>query len=83
MVQLQDSILKHLHHHTLSSMLSNRTFETHHAQILSCFGPWMGIWFIIQCVFPTFQLSSLVFFTTFHMQLGLPHPSIANIFQCV
>jgi hypothetical protein len=36
MVQLQDSILKHLHHHTLSNMLSDKTFEAHCAQILSC-----------------------------------------------
>ncbi len=28
-VQLQDSILERLHHHTLSSMLFDKTFETH------------------------------------------------------
>jgi hypothetical protein len=32
MVQLQDSISKHLHQHTFSNM----TFEAHHAQILLC-----------------------------------------------
>jgi hypothetical protein len=31
MVQLQDFISKCLHHHTLSNMLSNKTFETHFA----------------------------------------------------
>jgi hypothetical protein len=30
MVQLQDSILKHLHHHTFSSMLSIETSEAHY-----------------------------------------------------
>jgi len=28
-VQLQDSILEPLHHHTLSNMLANETFEAH------------------------------------------------------
>jgi hypothetical protein len=31
MVQFQDSILKHLHHHTLSNMFFDETFEAHHA----------------------------------------------------
>jgi hypothetical protein len=42
MVQLQDSISKHLHHHTLSSMLFVETSKAHYAQILSCFGPRVG-----------------------------------------
>jgi hypothetical protein len=36
MVQVQNSILEHLNHHTLSNMLFNMTFEAHRAQILSC-----------------------------------------------
>jgi len=40
MVQLQDSISKHLHHHTLSSILSNGIFKTYCVRILSCYGPW-------------------------------------------
>jgi hypothetical protein len=31
MVQFQNSISKHLHHHTLSNMFFNEIFETHHA----------------------------------------------------
>jgi hypothetical protein len=54
MVQLQDSILECLHHHTLSNMLSDKTSETHRAQILSCFGPGEGVWLTIQLIFPTF-----------------------------
>jgi len=57
-------------------------FETHHARILSCFGPRVGTWLIIQPIFLTFQLSSLIFLTTFYMWLGLPHPSIARVPQC-
>jgi hypothetical protein len=34
MVQLQGSISKHLHHHTIFNMLSNETFEAHRAQII-------------------------------------------------
>ncbi len=33
MVQLQDSILKHLHHHTVSNILFDKIFQTHCAQI--------------------------------------------------
>jgi hypothetical protein len=47
MVQLQDSISKRLHHHILSKMLSNKIFEAHRAQILSCSNPRVGAWFIV------------------------------------
>jgi hypothetical protein len=43
MVQLQHSILKHLHHHTLFSMFSDVIFEAHCAQILSCYGLGVGV----------------------------------------
>jgi hypothetical protein len=38
MVQLEDSISKCLHHHTLFNMLSNGISKTHRARILSCSG---------------------------------------------
>ncbi len=79
MVQFQDSILECLHHHTLSSMLFDRTFEAHHARILSCCGPRVNIWFIIRPIFLNFRLFSLIFCTTFCTQLGLSHVSIAGI----
>ncbi len=83
MVQLQDSILEHLHHHTFSSMFSNKIFKPHHVRILWCSSLGVGIWLIIQPMFPTFQLSSLVFSTIFQTQLIFPHLSITNIFQCM
>jgi len=43
MVQLQDSIMERLHHHTFSNMFFDGTFEAHVAQILSCFGPRVGL----------------------------------------
>ncbi len=55
----------------------------HCAQILSCFGPRIDVWFIVQLVFWAFQLSSSSFCTTLCMRLGLPHPSIAGTFWCV
>ncbi len=82
MTQLQDSILKCLHHHTLSNMFSNMIFETHHARKLSCSSFEAGVWLIIQLTFLTFWLSSPSFSTTFQMWLGLPHPSIVGIPQC-
>ncbi len=75
MVQLQDSISKRLHYHTLSNMFPNGTYEAHHARILSCSGPWI--------IFPTFQLFSPFFGTTFNTWFGLPHPSIVSIPWCV
>jgi hypothetical protein len=83
MVQLQDSISKCLHHHTLSNMFFNKIFEAHCAQMLSCFGPRVSAWLITWLVFPTFQLSSPFFSTMLWMWLGLPHPSIVGIPQCV
>jgi hypothetical protein len=43
MVHLQDSILKCLHHHTLSNMLFDEIFEAYRAQILSCFDLGMNV----------------------------------------
>ncbi len=83
MVQLQNSISEHLHHHTFSNMLSNETFEAHHAQILSCFILRVGVWLITWPVFPTFWLSSPIFRTTFCIQLGLPHSLVVGIPWCV
>jgi len=79
MVQLQDSISNHLHHHTFSNKIS----KIHHARILSCFNPRVSTWLTTQPIFPTFQLSSPSFFTTFRTQLGLPHLSIVNILWCM
>ncbi len=83
MVQLQNSISEHLHHHTFFSMLSNEIYKAHRAQILSCSSLGANIWFTTQPIFLAFQLSSLVFSTSLHMQLGLPHPSIVGILWCV
>ncbi len=54
MVQLQDSILEHLHHHALSNMFFNGIFEAHCVRILSCYGPKAGTWLTVRSVFPTF-----------------------------
>ncbi len=83
MVQPQDSISEHLHHNTLSIMLFDRTSEVHCAQILSCSSSRVGTWLTTWLVFPTFQLSSSNFYTTFYMWLGLPNPSIVGIPWCV
>ncbi len=82
-IQLQDSILERLHHHTLSNMLSDGISEAHHAQMLSCFGLGVDVWFIAWPIFVAFWLSSLVFSTTLHTRLRLPHLSTTGIPQCV
>jgi len=68
---------------TLSNMIFDGIFEAHHAQILSCFGPGVGAWFIVWPIFLGWQLVFPIFSTTFWIQLQLPHPSIVSIFQCV
>jgi len=83
MVQFQNSISKCLHHHNLSNMFFNKISKAHYAQILSSFGLRVHVWLTIWLVFPTFQLSSLIYATTFWTRLGLPHHSIINIFWCV
>ncbi len=83
MVQFQDSILKHLHHQKFSSMFFDMISKIHCAQILSCFDSRVNAWFTIWPIFLAFRLSPLIFFITFQMWFGLPHPSIASIFGCV
>jgi hypothetical protein len=83
MVWFQDSILEHLRHHILFNMFFDKIFEIDCARMFSFFSRRMGVWLIIQPTFPTFQLFSPSFLTTLQMQLGLPHPSIANILRCM
>jgi hypothetical protein len=83
MIQLQDSILERLHCHTFSNMLFNGTLEAHCAWILSCFSSGVSVWLIAWPIFWAFQLFSPFFFTTLCMWIGLPHPSIVGISQCV
>jgi hypothetical protein len=64
-------------------MFFDEIFKTHHAQSLSCSGLKVGVWLKVQPIFLGFQLTSLVFSTTFRIRLGLPHPSIASIPQCM
>jgi hypothetical protein len=61
-------------------MLFGKIFETHCAQILSCFGPKVGTWFIARS---TFQLFFPSFFIALWIQLGLSHPLIAGIPRCM
>ncbi len=83
MVQLQDSISKHLHHHTLSRMLFNKIYKTHHAQILSCSDLETSTWLTYRPTCLTFWLSSPSFYTTFQTWLGLSHLLIVSIPWCV
>ncbi len=83
MVQLQDFILECPHHHTLSNMFFNRIVKAHHGQVLSCSNLGVNVWFTIRPIFPNSQLVSPIFFTTFRIWFGLPHPSIASIPWCM
>jgi hypothetical protein len=64
-------------------MFFDEISKAHHAQSLSCFGLGAGAWLRIQPILLGFQLTSLVFSTTFQARLGLPHPSLASIPQCM
>jgi len=64
-------------------MLSDKIFEAHCAQILSCFGLKVGVWLIVWPIFLGFLLTSMVFSIAFQIQFGLPHPSIPSILMRV
>jgi len=64
MVQLQDSILEHLHHHTLSNMLFDKISKAHRARILLCFGLGTNVWLTIQPISQPFDYLVKLFFTT-------------------
>jgi hypothetical protein len=40
----------------------NKISKVHRVQVLSCFGPKVGVWLTIRLIFPTFWLSSSIFF---------------------
>jgi len=83
MVWFQDSILKCLHHHTLSNMLFDIIPKAHYAQNLSCSDLGAGVLLMVKLIFLTFQLSFPIFFTMFWTWFGLPHLTITGLFQCV
>jgi hypothetical protein len=82
MVWLQDSISKHLHHHTLFNMLSDTTPKTYHASILSYSNFKVGVWLMAQPIFLAFKLSYPIY-STLCRRLRLPHPSITSLPRCV
>ncbi len=53
--------------------------RTHHRLYV---GLGAGGWLLIRLTTPTFHLSSVHFFITLHIHLGLPHPTIAHHSQC-
>ncbi len=55
-------------------MLFDMISETHHIQILSCFGLGVGAWFTIRLTFPTFWLSSPSFSKCFKRNLDYHIP---------
>ncbi len=59
--------MEHLHHHTLSNMLSNTILEAHCAWILSCFDLKVGNWLMGRPISPTFWLSPPILSTTLHL----------------
>jgi hypothetical protein len=83
MVQFQDSISEHLHHHTHFNMFFDQKSEAHHVRILSCSGPKASIWLTTQPIYPTFWLFPQIYSMTFCMWFGLSHPSIVGILRCV
>jgi len=58
-----------LHHHAISSVLSNEISKTHRAWILSCFGLRVGTWFTFQLIFLAIWLSSPFFLQHFERDL--------------
>jgi hypothetical protein len=49
----------------------------------SCASPRADVWLLILLTTSTFHLSSTHFFTTLCTYLGLPHPTIAHLSQCL
>ncbi len=77
MVQLQNSISKCLHHHTLFNMFSNMISKAHHVQILSCSSSRVNVLAYILINLPNLLI---IFFNYFHnISNVLPHPLIASI----
>jgi hypothetical protein len=83
MVWLQDSILDHLHHHTLSSMFFDKIYEAHRAWILSCFQPWDG-WLVYSSTnLPSLSIIFPSFFHNISNMVKLPLLSFLDIFWFV
>jgi len=72
----QDSILKYIYRHTLSSMLFDGIYKAHHAQILSCFNLGADVWFTIWLIFQSFQLISYFLPQRFEYDLDYPIPQL-------
>jgi len=74
MVQLQDSISEHMHHHTLYNMFFDKINEAFVLEIYHILALAYNLtsFFSLSIIFPDFS-------TTLQMQLGLPHSSIEVI----
>jgi len=47
-----------------------------------CVGPRVGAWLLTYPITLTFRLSLVHVLTTLHIQLGLPHPTVAYLSRC-
>jgi hypothetical protein len=75
--------LECLHHHTFLNMIFDRISKAHCVQILSCSSLGAGAKLTIQTSLPNLSIIFLVFFIAYQTWLGLPHPSIISIPQCM
>ncbi len=81
MVQLQEFILKHLHHHTIFNMFSDGTFKAHRAQILSCSSLGANVWLTPRLIFQPFNYLPQYFPQHFVCNLDYPTPQLQTSFD--
>lgn len=79
----QKSILKNMHKHSFSNILSKLSFDYHHAQLGSCVSLGLGAQFFACLVIPSFRMTFDIFSLTLHARLSLHHPIACGFPRCI
>jgi len=81
--RLKENILKRLHNHSFTNILSDLPSNSHQMCLKSCVGLGVRTWLLTHLIILFFQLSSNVFSTTLRTRLGFSHLLILGVSHCI
>ncbi len=83
MDRFQENILKSVHKHSFSSIISKLSLNFLHNLLKSYASPSSKVWLYVCLVIPSFRMASNILSSTLCTRLGLLHPTIRSFSQCI
>jgi len=68
---------------SFSNMISKLSSNCHHVRLKSYASPSLGVWLFVYLIIPWFNMASNIFSSTLYTKLGVHHPTVHGISQCI